>query len=326
MACALLAHDWAKAHRAALTTLTVDHGLRPESRAEAEQVAGWMEARGIAHYILTPLPMPEIRNPQAQARARRYKALGDYCRAHGTTHLLLGHHADDQAETVALQRHRGSNPASRAGMAFVSPRHNLNLVRPLLGVRKRNLITYLESQHQPWMEDPSNQSDRYARNRLRQTMNEAEIIALWHEAQTQGTLRHASDVAHNAWMGQHARVSANGVELAFPAWRALANTETRMDYLSHAIRAVGGKAYRPRYAESARLATQLMADAQGTATLGHCLIRWGGDTLTLMPEPAHHPRLDAPARAPHMELSLTDNALVKPPFWWFNMPLHTALE
>lgn len=326
LALTLLANDWANAHGASITTLTVDHRLRADSTAEANHVADIMRAFGIAHTILTPEPLPAIRNPQAQARARRYDAMLSHCQSAGITHLLLGHHADDQAETVALQRHRGNNPASRAGMALVSERAQVTLVRPLLGVRKNTLVAYLRARSVAWVEDPTNASDRYARNRLRQHLSEAEIIALWHEAQTQGALRHASDVARNAWLSAHATITHGTATLALDAWRQLMPHETQTDYLSHAIRVIGGKTYRPRLAETERLAQRIMGEAVGRATLGHCVVEWHRAALRIAPEPKHAATLDAPHHAPHMERDQSHNPLVAPPFWWFNIPLHTALE
>lgn len=327
MACTLLANAWVAAHGGTLTALTVDHGLRPESAHEAAQVAAWMRERGIAHQVLTPPPLPAIRNPQAQARARRYGALLDHCRSHAIPALLLAHHADDQAETVALQRHRGASPASRAGMAVVTPRGGVSLLRPLLGVRKRELMRYLAAQRVVWLEDPSNARDDYARNRLRRTLSEDEIRTLWQEAQTQGEARHAAEAARNDWMLAHTTLQAGSVQMDRHAWCSLAEEATRMDYLSHIVRHVGGKTYRPRLAESARLAKRVQQENAGTATLGHCLIRWQDAQCTVIPEPAHQAGLDGQTPAPHMMgANAAHNPLVKPPFWWFNMPHLLPLE
>lgn len=312
MALTLLAHDYANERNIALTAFTVDHGLRPESASEAVKVAAWLKAYGIAHHILTPALQPDIRNPQAQARARRYDALAHACEARGITHLLLGHHADDQAETVALQQHRGDSPPSRAGMAAVSPRGNLQLVRPLLGTRKRALMEYLKIVGQEWIEDPSNQSERYARNRVRKSLSESEIVTLWHTAQQAGLQRQANESARNAWMQAHAM----GATFLRNAWLTL-TLELRMDYLSHAIRVIGGKNFRPRFAETERLCTRIAAETAGVATLGHCRIAWNGHEIAIRPEHPASQGVDAELVAHHM----THNTLVSPAFWCFNFPL-----
>lgn len=313
LALALLTHDWATQDGTQLTALTVDHGLRAESAAEAQQVAHWCAARGIAHVILMPSLASDEANPQAAARQRRYDALAQWCAANHVTDLLLGHHADDQAETVALQQHRGDSPPSRAGMALVAHRGELRLIRPLLGTRKRALIAYLQTLDHPWIDDPSNQSDRYARNRLRKEMDDATITRLWHEAQVHGQQRHADDVVRNAWFTTHATPVADGWALDFTSWEALPDI-TRTDILSRAIQSVGGKSFRPRHHETARLDARLRHEAQGTATLGHCLIHWqrgGAIRMGLEPQRA----------APHIIEREPLKTLASEPFWWFNYPL-----
>lgn len=314
MACTLLADDYARAHGGRVIALTVDHGLRVESRTEAEQVAAWMHAAGIEHHILTPSPQASHGNVQAQARARRYDALRQACAELGCSHLLLAHHADDQAETVALQRHRGETPPSRAGMPARRYQGNLALLRPLLGTRKRTLIEYLRNCHQPWIEDPTNASDRYARNRLRRTLTDTDITALWHEAQQAGKARHDAEAARNAWMQTHAQATSAHAMVSRTAWLNLPDLE-RMDYVSHAIRIIGRKMFRPRLHETTRLATRVANETSGVATLGHCRITWNAQQITITPE---HP-LDTGITISHIE---ENNVLVSPPFWWFSFPLH----
>lgn len=307
MALALLMRDWCATQNIPITTLTVDHQLRTESAADAWQVAQWMRAKDIAHYILTPEADATIRNTQARARDMRYAALLDWCRAHGATHLLLAQHYDDQAETVALQQHRGDTPPSRAGMALCRVQDGVRLVRPLLGVRKASLIAYLEAQQQPWAHDASNDSNAYARNRLRGAP--PDMDALWLQAQRMGEQRHAEEVARNAWFDEYAR----GNVLARGAWRALEEVRQH-DVLSHAIRSIGGNAHRPRLHETSFLAQRIRNEGAGKATLGHCLIVWGEGAIRLSPE---HP-LEPAASAAYMAACDAPNALVSTPFWWFN--------
>src|SRR5690606_9469224 len=93
----LLAHQWASERGGRITTLTVDHGLRPEARAEAQSVARLCAERGIEHHILTCPPFPGGAT-QEEAREARYGLLTGWCRERHALHLLLAHHRDDQAE------------------------------------------------------------------------------------------------------------------------------------------------------------------------------------------------------------------------------------
>src|SRR5207248_7708151 len=95
LALAILGQRWAKARGGSVVALSVDHRLRPESRAETRQVARWLRARAILHHILVWKrvgPRPEA-GLQAAARTARYGLLADWCRKRGVLHLALAHHA-----------------------------------------------------------------------------------------------------------------------------------------------------------------------------------------------------------------------------------------
>jgi tRNA(Ile)-lysidine synthase len=151
---------------APIRAATVDHGLRPESRAEAEHVAAICAARGIAHDILT-LSLPPGTG-QAGAREARYAALGKWCRAHGLTRLATAHHADDQAETLLMRLARGAGLAGLAGIrAERALGEGVTLVRPLLGYRKAELEAIVAAAGLTPVRDPSNTDPRYDRTAAR---------------------------------------------------------------------------------------------------------------------------------------------------------------
>jgi len=103
LALVLLAARWARARGGTVTALTVDHGLRPEAAAEAEQVGRWMAERDIPHGVLRGTVPLLPRNIQAEARALRHALLRGWCQHHGCLHLLLAHNLEDQAETLLLR-------------------------------------------------------------------------------------------------------------------------------------------------------------------------------------------------------------------------------
>ena len=167
MSLALLASRWAAVQGGEFIALTVDHGLRPESASEARQVGDWLNQLGICHRILRwqgPYPKTGI---QAAARQARYRLLMDYCRDHSILHLLVGHHREDQAETVLIRRARASGSDGLAAMAAVSERTYLRLLRPLLDVPRERLTATLAGARQNWIDDPSNDNTKMARGRLR---------------------------------------------------------------------------------------------------------------------------------------------------------------
>ena len=167
----LLAAQWAQlAGQAAprLHVATVDHGLRPEARAEAEGVAAAAAKLGLPHAVLTWTGLKPKTRIQERARDARYALLGAHARDIGATHLLTGHHADDQAETILFRLGRGSGPGGLAGMKRESAlAADLVLARPLLGLAKAQLIDICLKAGHAFADDPSNHDPSYARVKLR---------------------------------------------------------------------------------------------------------------------------------------------------------------
>jgi tRNA(Ile)-lysidine synthase len=198
-------------------------------------------------------------------------------------HLLLGHHRDDQAETVILRTARASGPDGLAGMAPVREIAGLRLLRPLLAVPKERLRATLRAAGQPWIEDPSNRAPRFARARLRQSRPDPPSA----DAQAHAEARTALDRRTAAWLAAVARIDPAG----FVAWprEALAEAppEVARRALQQALAAVGGGPYAPRSARLERLLEMLLAaPACPGRTLAGCRILAWGDDLLICREPA----------------------------------------
>lgn len=168
----LLASAWAKQKEtgAKLFVATVDHGLRPESRDEAETVALWARSLGLPHQILTWEGEKPKARIQERARAARYALLASYARKVGGDYVLTAHHADDQAETILFRLLRGSGIAGLAGMPKLAPLRGLTHFRPLLDHRKEMLIAVCDARGQAYLSDPSNENSAFARTRLRRLL------------------------------------------------------------------------------------------------------------------------------------------------------------
>lgn len=107
----------------------------------------------------------------ARAREARYAALrrvldgwnGEHGSERGTGIIATGHHADDRAETVMMRLLRGSGPSGLGVLAPQAP----GLVRPLIRVRRADILTHIERHAVPYAEDPSNRDTRFLRTRVR---------------------------------------------------------------------------------------------------------------------------------------------------------------
>ena len=133
-------------HRPCVVTL--DHGLRPGSRAEVEFVLAMARVLDLEALQgdLAVSPGPARAARARQARLAFFEGLPH-------DRIALGHHQDDQAETVLDRLARGSG--SR-GLGAMRPRHG-RLVRPLLDQPRSALRAYAEARQLRWIEDPSNQ-------------------------------------------------------------------------------------------------------------------------------------------------------------------------
>jgi tRNA(Ile)-lysidine synthase len=104
-------------------------------------------------------------NIEAAARHQRYLLFAEHTRAGDC--IVTAHHADDQAETFLLNALRGSGSAGLRGIARQRLLGDALLLRPLLGFSRKQLEQYAAQQEIAWFNDPSNQSDRFDRNYLR---------------------------------------------------------------------------------------------------------------------------------------------------------------
>lgn len=144
----------------------VHHGLSEQAEVWAQAALATAQACGFACEIIRVKVCSGHRGLEAAARSARYQALQEHM--YGGEVVVLGHHADDQAETVLLQLLRGTGVHGVAGMELVSSWGVGRLVRPLLRISRAALRHYAQTQGLAWFEDPSNRDTRFSRNYIRQ--------------------------------------------------------------------------------------------------------------------------------------------------------------
>jgi tRNA(Ile)-lysidine synthase len=150
-----------------LSVATVDHALRAGSTEEAAYVHDVANSFGIPHTTLTWSGEKPATRLQERARAARYDLLITHARTIGAGAIVTAHHAQDQAETVLMRLCAGSGISGLAAMPLVTLNTGMPLIRPFLSLDKDRLIATLKADGLRWLEDPSNQSTRFERVRLR---------------------------------------------------------------------------------------------------------------------------------------------------------------
>ena len=278
MALLALADRWAAAAGIRLAALTIDHGLRAGSAAEASRVADWCAARRIRHRTLEWRGEKPAAGIQQAAREARYGLMARWCRGHGFAHLMTGHHLGDQAETLLMRLERGSGVAGLAGMSAVALRDGVRIVRPLLAVPRERLAATLAAAGQDWIEDPSNRDRRFARVRIRAAA--ARLAGGGIGAGDAGRVAAALGGLRAARERELAELAARAVAI-FPEGYAEVDGEAfrrappaaARRLLSAALRTVGGAAHAPRSRRLERLALALEdGRAARRRTLGGCLV------------------------------------------------------
>ncbi len=261
LALALLARAWAAAREGAVLGLIVDHGLRPEAAAEAAEAQARLARIGVPSRVLRLAGLTRGPGLAERARLARYAALEAACAEAGIVHLLLGHHAGDQAETVILRALRGSGATGLAGMAALAETARLRWLRPLLDIPPTRLRTTVHMAGLGWAEDPSNADPAATRARLRALRADRAgtgpaTRALSAAAAEAGTARATTEAACAALLAARAALRPEGFALLDPA-------PLPAEALGALIQAVAGTAHPPR---SQGLAT--LAAAPRPATLG----------------------------------------------------------
>lgn len=264
-----------QARRRRLRALHVDHGLHTDSALWAQR------ARDVCSQLDVPCEVLAVQvdidtglGVEAAARDARYAALGDALQA--DEWLLLGHHRDDQAETVLLKLLRGAGPQGLGGMREQRPLARGTLWRPLLAMPRAALLEYVEKHRLACLHDPSNDDARLSRNYLR-----AQVLPLlrahWPQAvdsivHSAALCRDAADALAAQWRpALDALRDVDTDSLDARGWLALAPA-LREPLLDHWLHARGLRA--PTTAQRRQIERQLQAQPGAQPC-----VRWPGVEL-----------------------------------------------
>ena len=145
----------------------VDHGIRGAgSQADLEWVGELAGQLGLEYEATTVDLLGD--HSEASARESRYAALIDAAERHGCGAIMVAHTRDDQVETVLHNLLRGTGLKGMAGMSERKTLGNgLELLRPILDLRRADVENWLRSVGQSWRDDHTNTETRWTRNRIR---------------------------------------------------------------------------------------------------------------------------------------------------------------
>ncbi|MBS0273519.1 MAG: tRNA lysidine(34) synthetase TilS [Proteobacteria bacterium] len=297
--------------------LTVDHGLRPDSAKDAKAVLRMAGDAGLKAHVLTWKGAAPKSDIEAEARAARYRLMGEWLVAHEISGLYVAHTMEDQAETFLLRLARGSGLDGLSAMRVIAPYPmqgfaGLMVVRPLLDMARIPLRDFLRAKKQAWIEDPMNGDPRFARSKLRAAWPQLEALGLTAQrvsdaADHLGRAREALDDMTAALLERAARFDDGGA-LVDSVRLKMAPREVGLRALAAALSRVSGEIYRPRFGKLERLFDTIRdGSLGGGATLHGCIVApapraafaFGTGTLIVRREPGRAGSEKSIAAAPY---------------------------
>ena len=167
LALSALAKAYSYQHKCKIHYILVNHNLRKNSTKEAKSVKKFLKKYKINLNILENKKFID-QNIQSQAREVRYQLITDFCKKKKIKAILTAHNLEDQVETFFIRLSRGSGLNGLSSMRETRKiRDNIILARPLLDVKKNQLIKISNIIFGKYYKDPSNVNKKYLRTRIR---------------------------------------------------------------------------------------------------------------------------------------------------------------
>ncbi len=166
-----LMHRLSEQFKLNLVVAHLNHCLRPEAEEEAKGVQSLAEQMSLP-FVTRAVDIRKLKqekgiSEEEAGRLARYSLLFDVASNYGVTKIALGHHLDDQAETVLLNIIRGTGPDGLAGILPQSQRGKYTIIRPLLCFRRTEIEDYCRENKLSPYTDSTNLELNYTRNKLR---------------------------------------------------------------------------------------------------------------------------------------------------------------
>ena len=267
----------------------VDHKLRTGSTNEAKLVKKTLKRHFIKAEILTWKGKKPSKNVQSRARKKRYDLLFDKCKRLNINNILLGHHSEDLIENFFIRMIRGSGLKGLTSLEKKNSLNDVNLLRPLLNEKKKNLVFLSKGVFNFYVEDPSNNDDKYLRIRIRKLMYEFEKNGLEKKKilNTIKNLKNSNEVVNfyvNKNIKENTVSSNNGNKLILKNEFFNHSYEVIFRSLSDVLKIVGKRYYPVRGKKLNKFITSIENDKFFKITLGGCIIERVNQTIIITKE------------------------------------------
>ena len=269
----------------------VDHKLRKESSYEAKTVKNILKKLSIECKILPWHGAKPSKNIQARARDKRYFLLAKECKKNNIKYLLLGHHLNDLFENFLIRFVRGSglNGLVSFDKNTKYKDQNLQLIRPLLDLEKKDLLYISKKVFNFFVEDPSNINENYQRTRIRNLLYSLENEGL-DKKKLLLTINNLKDSDRSIKFYVNRNLKQNAVFLKKKNIYTLNQSffdqshEIIFRSLTRIIQILGKKYYPPRGKSINELINRINAKSFSKVTLGGCFIDRVNETILISKE------------------------------------------
>ncbi len=260
------------------TTVIIDHNLRNESNKEAEAIKKISQSLGFnaqIEKISVPTPISNIQN---WARKHRRNILHQKC-LKLSANLILGHHFDDQAETLFMRMAKNSALDGLSGMNEISSWNGIYILRPLLLYNKNNIQNYAKNKKIQYFEDSSNFNCKFERIKTRLYLNNIKKN-IWpnvskdlnYFSKLNSNLLKKTDYIFETWAKKNIIVHKSGaVRIDYESLKIIFEKSQlfAVRLVGKIIQSVGGKEYPPKRKKTFNLILSLFVNNFKKKSLGN---------------------------------------------------------
>ena len=267
----------------------VDHKIRNESTIEAKNVKKFLKKFNINSEILTWVGRKPSKNIQSIARKKRYELLFSSCKKFKISNICLGHHQDDLLENFIIRILRGSGLKGLVSLGKKNKINNINILRPLIDIKKEDLIFVSNYVFNFYVKDPSNENEKFQRIRIRKLLLNLEKEGLDRKKfiSTINNLKYSEEVIQfyvneNLKKNSFFLVNKN---------KSILNTEffsqpheIILRSLSDLIKKIGKNHYPVRGKKIEKLMDEIKQKSSLKLTLGGCILKKVKETVIISKE------------------------------------------
>jgi len=276
LALAALAKSYNYEKRSKISYVLVDHKLRKNSSREAQLVKSLLKKHKINLHILNNNKKIN-KNVQSEARKIRYNLLTSFCKKKNISVILTAHNLEDQVETFFIRLSRGSGLDGLSSMKKVNKiEGSIKLARPLLDLKKIELIKISKIIFGKYYKDPSNKNVKYLRTRIRNLKETLETSGINYNQVIRSIKNLASskdtlDQYFNQIYKNIVNKKKSEITIDLRIFNRI-NQEMKMRVFKKAIRDISKAYYEARSKKIFNLIDQIKAKKNAKLTLGGCII------------------------------------------------------